>query len=361
MKKNLFKLFLLIPAIALMSVSCTKDNGPDNEDNQGKVLIINQGNFTEQSSSISLYDENTNQIQNRFYEAANGVSIGATINSGYITPSGEAALVCNYPDKVVFLDPETGKDKGYSITEGLVSPRNMVSSDNYTYITNWDSDHTVLPSGTWEFTKSYITIYSNNNPALKRKVLVGSDAEGLLIYKGKLYVAVKQGLKVYDIEGDNIVLETTVKPLNFTNGARHIVVDRYNKIWVSFPGDGLMKVNPADNAIISTLDVPVDGMDGYITTDKEGNNIYTYCTTFDATYNPDEANIYKVNVANNSYGKLFTGTYFYGVGVSPVTGDVFTSEVSFTSNSVLKVVASSDGAIRNSATAGIGTCRYLFF
>ncbi len=82
MKKNLFKLFLVIPAAALMSVSCTKDNGPDNEDNKGKVLIINQGNFTEQSSSISLYDENTNQIQNRFYETANGVSIGATINSG---------------------------------------------------------------------------------------------------------------------------------------------------------------------------------------------------------------------------------------------------------------------------------------
>ncbi|MCK9627514.1 MAG: hypothetical protein M0R37_02860 [Bacteroidales bacterium] len=361
MKKNLFKLFLVIPAAALMSVSCTKDNGPDNEDNKGKVLIINQGNFTEQSSSISLYDENTNQIQNRFYETANGVSIGATINTGYITPFGEAALVCNYPDKVVFLDPETGKDKGYSITEGLVSPRNMVCSDSYTYITNWDSDYTVLPSGTWEFTKSYVAIYSNSNLALLRKVLVGSDAEGLLLYDGKLYVAVKQGLQVYGIEGTNIVLEATVKPANFTNGARHIVVDGYNKIWVSFPGDGLMRMNPANNEVISTLNVPVDGMDGYITTDKSGDNIYTYCTTFDATYNPDEANIYKVNVANNSFGKLFTGTYFYGVGVSPVTGDVFTSEVSFTSNSVLKVVASSDGTIRNSATAGIGTCRYLFF
>ncbi len=361
MKKNLFKLFLVIPAAALMSVSCTKDNGPDNEDNKGKVLIINQGNFTEQSSSISLYDENTNQIQNRFYETANGVSIGATINSGYITPSGEAALVCNYPDKVVFLNPETGKDSGYSITEGLVSPRNIVSSDNYIYITNWDSDHTVLPSGTWEFTKSYISIYSASTRALLRKVLVGSDAEGLLLYKGKLYVAAKQGLKVYDIDGNNIIPEATVKPANFVNGARHIVVDRYNKIWVSFPGDGLMQVNQANNEILSTLNVPVDGMDGYITTDKSGDNIYTYCTTFDATYNPDEANIYKVNVANNSFGKLFTGTYFYGVGVSPVTGDVFTSEVSFTSNSVLKVVASSDGTIRNSATAGIGTCRYLFF
>ncbi|MEA5006760.1 MAG: hypothetical protein VB022_10155 [Rikenellaceae bacterium] len=361
MKKNLFKLFLAIPAIALMSVSCTKDNGPDNEDNKGKVLVINQGNYTEQSSSISLYDENTNQIQNRFYEEANGVSIGATINSGYITPSGEAALVCNYPDKVVFVDPETGKDKGYSITEGLVSPRNMVLSDNYIYITNWDSDHTVLPSGTWEFTKSYVAIYSSNNLSLKKKVLIGSDAEGLLIYKEKLYVAVKQGLRVYDIDGDNIVLEATVKPSNFTNGARHIVLDGNNRLWVSFPGDGLMRVNPANNEIISTLSVPVDGMDGYITTDRDGDYIYTYCTTFDATYNPEEADIYKVNVSNNSYDKLFTGTYFYGVGVSPVTGNVFTSEVSFTSNSVLKVVASSDGTIRNSATAGIGTCRYLFF
>jgi len=361
MKKSLLKLIFVLMAVTFLAVSCSKDSGSEGNDNQGKVLVINQGNYTEQSASISLYDENTNQIQNRLYETANGVSIGATINSGYITPFGEAALVCNYPDKVLFIDPETGVDKGYSITEGLVSPRNIVVSDSYTYITNWDASHTVLPNGVWEFTESYVSIYANSTLSLQRKVLVGSDAEGVMLYGGRLYVAVKQGLKVYDIEGNNLELLATLKPSSFTGGAKHIALDGLNKIWVSFPGDGLMKVNPATLEIVTTVNVPVDAMDGYIAEDEDGSNIYTYCTTFDASYNPTESKIYKVNIYNNSYSTLFTGTYFYGVGVSPETGDVFTAEVSFTSNSVLKVVASTDGTIRNSATAGIGTCRYLFF
>ncbi|MBP9018885.1 MAG: hypothetical protein ABFC18_04420 [Rikenellaceae bacterium] len=361
MKKKCIKWLFAALAVIFLNVSCSKDDNPEFIGNKGKVLVINQGNYTEQSASISLYDETTNQITNRLYESANGVSIGATLNSGYITPYGDAALICNYPDKILFINPETGVDKGYSITDGLVSPRNMVMSDSYIYVTNWGSDHIVLPSGSWEFDKSYISVYSISTLALQGNIDAGSDAEGIILYDGRLYVAVKQGLKIFDIVGNTLRLAATLKPTTFVNGARHVVVDGMNKIWVSFPGDGLMRINPSSLEIMSTLDVPVDAMDGYIAIDKDGDYIYTYCTTFDSNYIPVEANIYKVNVKNNSYSKLFTGTYFYGVGVSPVTGNIFTSEVSFTSNSVLKVVAPSDGSIRNSATAGIGTCRYLFF
>jgi hypothetical protein len=96
-------------------------------------------------------------------------------------------------------------------------------------------------------------------------------------------------------------------------------------------------------------------MDGYITTDAYGTQIYTYNTTFNASYMPEEASIYTVNSQNGTVRKLFTGTYFYGLGVSPSTGNIFTAEVSFTSNSLMKVVGA-DGNLKSSSTS---RCRHI--
>jgi hypothetical protein len=67
-----------------------------------------------------------------------------------------------------------------------------------------------------------------------------------------------------------------------------------------------------------------------------------------------------MDAASYSISEVLEGTYFYGVGVSPATGNIFTAETSFSSNSLLKV-AGPDGVIKTTAGAGIGTSRYLFF
>ncbi len=326
----------------------------------GKVLVINQGNYSEQSASISLYDENTKQIQNRVYETANGVSIGATIISGTVTQNKQAILVCNNPDKIIFIDAKTGRDNGTTITEGLASPRNVVVSSDYIYVTNWGYEHNVNSTGLWEFYKSYIAVYDVNTKAFIRKVLIGTDAEGLAIVGNKLFVAVKEGIRVLDISKADIPFISTVRDASATGPAKYLVFDNSGKIWTSFPEEGLVQIDPATLTVLAVVAVPVDYMDGYITSDATGANILSYSTTFDANYNPEKASIYTVNVLTKIVNTFYEGTYFYGVGVSPSTGNVFTAEVSFTSNSVLKVVAP-DGTFQNSATAGIGTCRYLFF
>ncbi|MDP3437800.1 MAG: hypothetical protein Q8S04_11205, partial [Bacteroidales bacterium] len=112
--------------------------------------------------------------------------------------------------------------------------------------------------------------------------------------------------------------------------------------------------------VTNVVEVPIDYMDGYITTDNTGEKILTYYTKFNSSYMPEEASIYTVDVNSGAVSKLFSGTYFYGVGVSPSTGNIFTAEVSFTSNSVMKVVGK-DGSLKGAATTGVGTSRYLFF
>ncbi|OFY39207.1 MAG: hypothetical protein A2X18_04090 [Bacteroidetes bacterium GWF2_40_14] len=358
--KNNFLKFLVTALVSTTLFSCIEKLDPIEVVRDGKVLVINQGNYSEQSASISLYDETTKQIQNRVYETANGISIGATIVSGTIGADKEAILVCNNPDKIIFIDAKTGKDKGTTITEGLASPRNVVITSDFIYITNWDYDHIVNSMGFWEFNKSYIAVYNATTKALIKKVPAGTDAEGLALYGNKLFVAVKEGVRVFDISKTDMPVLATIRDAGTTGSAKHLTFDRTLKIWASFPEKGVVQIDPAALTVSAVVAVPVDFMDGYITTDATGSNILTYNTTFDANYNPEKASLYSVNVQTKAVKTLYEGTYFYGVGVSPLSGDIFTAEVSFTSNSILKVVAP-DGTLRNSATAGIGTCRYLFF
>ena len=132
-------------------------------------------------------------------------SIGATIISGVITPDKEAALICNYPDKIIYIDPSTAQDKNKTITEGLASPRGMVITEDYTYVTNWDYTHTVNDQGVWEFTDSYIAIYDNATHTFRGKVAAGTDAEGIFLYGSRLFVAVKEGIAVFNIQRNTIV------------------------------------------------------------------------------------------------------------------------------------------------------------
>jgi hypothetical protein len=358
MKRNLKRGLLAVLAVIAL-VSCTKDENPIVIQPEKKVIVINQGNYTEHSASLSVYDEVTGTVQNRVFESANGISIGATIISGTISADGKAYLVCNNPDKIEIIDAKTFKIAGNPMISGLESPRNAIVYQNRIYVSNWGYEYIVNSIGFWEFNKSYVSVYDLNTKSFIKKVLVGTDAEGMVIYNSKLFVAVKEGVAVVDIANDNMSLFTTIKPAGINGGAKYITFDRNSKLWASFPEKGVVQIDPLTMSVMGSVVVPVDAMDGYITTDVYGEKILTYHTKFNSSYMPEEAGIYSVDVSSKSVSKIFSGIYFYGVGVSPFTGSVFTAEVSFTSNSLMKVFGI-DGTSKGSATTGVGTCRYLF-
>ena len=358
--KNSFKFLLIAFAAILLFTSCEKDTPGTDVTFEQKVLIINQGNFTEHSASLSLFDEKTMTITNRIYETANsGISIGATIISGTVSPQKEAYLVCNNPDKIDIVDAATGKLKS-SITNSLASPRNMIFAGDKLFVTNWDYNYEVNDLGWWEYPDSYIAVYDAVSKALVKRIPAGTDAEGIAMFGTRLFVAVKEGVRVFDASREDYPVIATIRPSGVTGNAKHLVFDSSYKLWASFPDKGLVRIDPSSLVADKVVDIPVDSMDGFITSDGKGKKIYTYKTEYDSNYNPTGASIFSMDVADFSISEVFTGTYFYGVGVSPSTGNIFTAETSFSSNSLLKV-AGPDGILKTSAGAGIGTSRYLFF
>ncbi|MFA6769637.1 MAG: DUF5074 domain-containing protein [Bacteroidales bacterium] len=360
MKKTIFLKLLMSTLVALSFVACSKENSDPLVSMDQKVIVINQGNFTEHSASISLYDETSSTIENRVYEQANGVAIGATVISGAVAPNKQAYLVCNNPDKIEIIDSRTAKTVAESITKGLATPRTALITDTRIYVTNWDYDYVVAPSGFWEYPNSYVAVYDLQTKELLKKVLVGTDAEGLVLYSNNLFVATREGVNVLDVTGDKMISLAVIRAADVTGAAKHLTFDNKAMIWASFPDKGVVQISPSSLSVIKVVEVPVDNMDGYITSGPKGEYVYTYHTIFNDSYMPEKASIYSVETSTGSVSTLFSGTYFYGLGVSPSTGNIFTAEVSFTSNSLMKIVTS-QGSVKETAVAGIATCRYLFF
>lgn len=364
MNKTILKTTVLLISVLMLNLllqSCTKE-GPLLPILKGKVLILNQGNFTEQSASISLYDEQTNTMTNRVFESANGgISIGATIVSGLIDESSNAFLVCNYPDKILVIDPATAILKRSPITQGLSNPRAICGDSKNIYVSNWGTDYVVNNLGYYEYTNSYIAVYDAATHQYKRSVAAGTDAEGLIILNNKLYVATKEGVRVFDTTDPELPLIKTIRHEDASGNAKNLAVDKLGKIWASFPNKGVVQIDPTTLSAISAVEVPVDFLDGYICADGGGERILTYNTTFNDSWLPEIAAIYGVNISTKDVSTLYTGNYFYGVGASPATGNIYTAEVSFTSNSLLRVLDSSGSNLIGGGVAGVGTSRYLFF
>ena len=354
MKKNLFWL----AAIGLFAIaSCSKDSKPQESVHRG-VIIINQGNFSSQNGSISYYDEESGQVLNLAFEAANGgVSLGAIILSGWVDDSNIAYLLCANPDKLVRMEAATARVTAPNITQALVNPRNVLVHAGRIYVTNSGSDY-IEDGWFWEYINSYVAVYNQSTGAHITNIPVGSDAEGLCVVGNQLFVAVKEGVKVIDLTTKAI--KNTITSQTFWGAAKHLVVDYQNRVWASYPGEGVMEINSSYTAEARTITVPLD-YEGYITTNKERDQILTFATLYDDFWQSIGSSVFAVDLRSGSYKILIDGEQFYSVGANPFTGSIYTSEVNgYVTNSTL-LVLKPDGTKIDTKTVGVGTARYLFF
>ena len=353
----IFSLFATLLMSAL--IACSPEKRPELEAHNG-VIIINQGNFSEQNGSISYYSEITGDLQNLAFEAANGFSLGSIVLSGWVDEQNIAYLICSNPAKIVRLEAPTAKIAAPSIVEGLANPRNLITHNGIIYVTNWGRDESSIDLGNWfyEYPDSYVALYNQSTGAFIKEIYVGSDCEGLCVVNNQLFVAVKEGVKVIDLTTGN--LKTTIVSHTFYGAAKHLVVDYQNHVWASYPGEGVMEIDVNYAAQARTIDVPLD-YEGYITINQTRDQILTFTTLYDENWQSIGSTIYAADIRSGTYRSLLQGEQFYSVGANPYTGTLYASEVNgFATNSTL-MVFNSDGVVTNSKVAGVATARYLFY
>jgi hypothetical protein len=358
MKKNLYFLSLLLGSILLLSCEKNEDPNPIEEVQNG-VLVLNQGNFSEQSGSLSLYIEETKTCINQFYESANNnISLGAVVMTGAVDKNNVAYLLCSNPDKIVRIDAGTGKLLGVPVTQGLANPRNLIVDEQYIYVTNSGYEYTVVDEWFYEYTHSYVAVYDKNSGNHLKDIPVGSDAEGLCIFNGQLLVAMKEGVKVFELSSGQFL--RSIVSQSFYGAAKHLVLDKDGRLWVSYPGEGLMAVNSGFSAEARTINVNLD-YEGFIVINDTKDQVYTFISLYDENWAPQGSEVLAINLSNGQQSSVIRGQQFYSLGVNPYTGNIYTSEVNgFSTNSTLMVLKN-DGTLLHSTAVGVAAARFLFF
>ena len=357
-KKTFFLAFM-----AVILNGCLGDSPTYRVENT--VLIINEGNFgAAGNGSISYYNELTGAVEPNVLNK----NLGAIIQSVAVSSSGEIYVVCNSADKIEIFDAFTGKALGsFNYPDSLSTPRYIAADGSRMFITNWGVGEEIAPKYKI-YPNSYVLVIDPNSHQKARKIYCGSDAEELIHLNNKLYVATGEGVLVLDVNA-NYAKTLIPPPPGVFGGAKSFVLSDGGLLWVSYPdAQKLVAINFLNNNVVEgSYDMPLD-WSGKIARNGTGTKIYSFTTEFEAVepYPPLRGFIHEFDVQTRTkkptpFFEGVEGSWFYSVGVSPFTGNVYTADVmGFSGDSRLIVLNSSGEIISTDKIVGVGTSGFHF-
>ncbi len=194
--------FLLLPVVLLL-VSCGSNEPDYTPPGNGKngYLIINEGLYGQNNSSLTFYDiENDKVYQNVYAAANNGNDLGDTAND-FAQCCGKGFVVLDKSKKIEIIDLNNFQSLGFIDFTDYGSPRDIVIYDSL---------------------RAFVTTLSNlvveinpSKASITTSVQVGDLPEDLVLCNGKLFVAnsgfgIGNTVSVIDITNNSVIREISV-------------------------------------------------------------------------------------------------------------------------------------------------------
>ncbi|MDR0582519.1 MAG: hypothetical protein LBG31_06120 [Prevotellaceae bacterium] len=302
---------ILTAAIAVapfLLAGCLGDPVEQEVKSEYVAVIVNNGD--DKNGSVDYYYENDGSVvKNPF-----GYSYNATYRSIQMV-GDRLCLVTNDNDAILTFDI-MGRVLGTPKTGDIKTPRFATATQSYVFVSNWGEE-----TGNGDYQSSFITVLDKYDYSFYKKLSCGSQAEGIIAYKDRLFVATGEGVEVFSTLTTDFVREATISASALTGHAKHFVVDSLDNIWVSYANGGLLCFDPTSRAIIRTLpDVPVDAETGFIAITKDGKKIISYTNTPAAT-------VVATDILTGEQTELIEGDYnITAFGVSPFTNDILIAD-----------------------------------
>lgn len=341
MIKQIFHIALLI----LLLTACTKeefgpqcincDDTPITSTSVTDVLIINEGNFGANSSSISLYNKNSHNVnQNVFENANNGDDLGDVAQS-FMQIGNKGYIVVNNSNKVE-----------------VVNMNNFTSSAT---ITGFNSPRYMLPIN---INKAYVSdLYSNsiqvvnlNSNTISKNISVSGWTEQMVLFNDTAYVCDMTNNNILII---NTVTDVLVDSIKVGKSPNSIVLDKNNQLWIlcsggfSVENPKLIQFNPANRSITKTLTFPnIADSPSSLTLNGDKDVLHFI-----------NSNIYQMNINSSTLptSALITSNsnIFYGLDVDPSNDDIYVADaIDYVQNGMVFRYSAS-GSLIHQFTAGI--------
>ena len=314
------------------------------------LYVLNEGAYGQNNAEITFYSFSDGRVGMNMFSTVNPTqTLGDVAN--FIAEGGrELFIVVNNSNKIEIVDRASLASTGTIFLDA--SPRQMVVvSPDKAYVSNMDS------------TVSVIDVFLRR---AGKKITVGAYPEGVIASNGKLYVAVGGFGAGNTVQVIDIATDAIVRTIAVSDGPAYFAVRSDGKLLLSCTGyqdfqnpandtDGaLLVIDPETDAVLDLLVVP-----GHPSKVVVGPDDVAYMI---GSGSFSGGPIWKIDARTLAVtSESFIDGAFYGVGVDPLTFDVFVADAKGFSTNGTVGIYSRTGQKRSEFVAGVGPSWILVY
>ncbi len=317
MKSINFFSFLVL--CALTTVSCSKDEGSDNQPpaiTRG-IYVLNEGLFSQNNTMLTYYDPSTNKATTDIFANVNGSGLGDTGND-IIIYGGKGYIVMNGSSYLQVMNAATATGlKKIELKTGNGAPRMpryAVSYRNKVYVSCSDGS---------------VAVIDTSSLATEKYINVGLNPEQMVVVGDRLFVANSGGFTAeFDstVSEIDLITQTETRKIQVGVNPGSITADEAGNVYVACTGNysqikpRLVKFNANTGNIVKSADTVVGKLryhNGYLLV--TGGYIGT--NTVRALNTNDFAQLGSTWITDGTAIQMP-----YGLYTDPTTGDVFVTD-----------------------------------
>jgi hypothetical protein len=341
--------FFLLLTLVLFS-SCDDDDPVILGEYQNGVFVINEGNFGNSNGAVTFFSRATSEVEQTVFQNVNQVnSLGDVVQSAEVFDN-KLFIVVNNSNKVEVVNVNT-MELLYTISD-VSLPRYVDFEGGKGYLTEWVS-----------FTEpGRITVFDPDNGTIERRIEVGFGAEDIEIIDNTAYVtnSFSNTLSVVNLsDGSN-------EEITLSTGPGQLVFDTNDNLWIIARGgfdsqtfeplnDGAIhRFNTNSNVLEVSVNLNTNA-EPRLAINNTGTNVYFFLgnEVFEIDVNVN-------SLPSNPIIALENAQSIYGIGVDPVTNQIFIGDSKFflDDGEVFRYDAS--GTMLGSFRSGIGPNGFAF-
>lgn len=317
------------------------------------LLVLNEGLFNHNNSSLSWINTNDHGVSNSFFEEKTNRGLGDTGND-LERYGGKIYVVVNVSSTIEILDAATGNSLQQisMIHNGTPKqPRSIAFYGPKAYVSCYDG---------------YVDVIDTLSMSVIQRIAVGSNPEGLAVSNGKLYVANSGGLNYPNVDSTvsvvNLSTHQEIQRITVGNNPGGVCVDSEGDVYVISRGNystipsRMHRINPVTDTKEFTFSFDAGGMT--LMNNHLLIRFYDYATStsqiglFDALTE-------QLTVPN--FISMSGITTLYGVTYSPVTNKIYCADANGYSNTGFIHVFSSAGVFERTYHVGLNPSKVLVF
>jgi hypothetical protein len=355
----IFKRVFMIAAVAVFFASCSKEDIetvtelPLGAYDNG-VLILNQGNFGQDNSSISYLSNDFATFQNNAFLAVNPTKILGNTGQDIGFYNDLAFVVLNASNKIEIINRYT-LEYVATIDSGLDNPRFIAFANGKGYVTNWGDGGVT--------TDDYVATLNLTNYTVSGTISVVEGPERIVENNGKLYVAHQGGYgygntisvinSTSNTVSNTILVGDVPNSLQVKNGNLHVICGG-KAAWTNDETLGkLVKINLETETITSSID---------FATGNHPSNLYI---SDNSIFYTQDSDVFKMNISATSlptsalfstFGQGVYGVYSFAVENNKIyVGDA----IDYNSNGKVYIYTNT-GVLENQYTVGVIPAGFYF-